>query len=122
MTSEIAGPIQNAFMWDDSPSGNSQADEALGSRRDPRAENRPDVAERASAPATRRGEPVGTRDGWLTTDEAVAYLGLPSRKALYQAVRRGQVPARRLGVRRMRFSRDELDRLLRGEATEGSGE
>jgi hypothetical protein len=32
------------------------------------------------------------------------------------------VPARRLGVRRMRFSRDELDRLLRGEASDGRGE
>jgi len=44
---------------------------------------------------------------WLTAEEAVAYLGLPSRKALYQAVRRGQVPVHRLGQRRMRFSRAE---------------
>ena len=51
---------------------------------------------------------------WLTTDQAAQYLGLPSRKALYQAVRRGQVPVHRLGPRRMRFHRDELDRLLAG--------
>jgi len=50
---------------------------------------------------------------WLTAEEAVAYLGLPSRKALYQAVRRGQVPVHRLGQRRMRFSRAELDEALR---------
>lgn len=45
---------------------------------------------------------------WLTAAQAAAYLGLPSIRALYQAVRRGQVPARRLG-RRLRFLRQELD-------------
>jgi len=49
---------------------------------------------------------------WLAADQAVRYLGLPSRKALYQAVRRGQVPVHRLGTRRMRFRRAELDQLL----------
>ncbi len=49
---------------------------------------------------------------WLTADEATVFLGLPSRKALYAAVERGQVPAHRLGRRRLRFSRDELDALL----------
>lgn len=49
---------------------------------------------------------------WLTADQAVEYLGLPSRKALYQSVRRGQVPAHRLGERRLRFHRDELDQIL----------
>lgn len=48
---------------------------------------------------------------WLDADEAFRFLRLPSRKALYQAVRRGQVPAHRLG-RRLRFSEMELDRLL----------
>lgn len=48
---------------------------------------------------------------WLTPIEAAVHLGLPSVRALYQAVRRGTVPAHRLG-RRLRFSRDELDRLL----------
>ena len=50
---------------------------------------------------------------WMSTDEAVSYLALPSRKALYQAVRRGQVPVYRRGPRRMRFSRVELDEILR---------
>jgi excisionase family DNA binding protein len=55
----------------------------------------------------------GPRQGeWLTAKEAVAYLRLPSARALYQAVRRGQVPAHRLGPRRLRFSRAELDRAL----------
>ena len=49
---------------------------------------------------------------WLTPDQVVRYLALPSRKALYEAVRRGQLPAHRLGARRMRFNRAELDRLL----------
>jgi excisionase family DNA binding protein len=48
---------------------------------------------------------------WLTVDEATAHLGFPSRKALYAAVERGQVPAHKLG-RRLRFRRDELDALL----------
>ncbi len=49
---------------------------------------------------------------WLNAAAAVAYLGLESRKALYQAVRRGDVPAHRLGKRRMRFHRAELDEAL----------
>jgi excisionase family DNA binding protein len=49
---------------------------------------------------------------WLGADQAARYLGLPSRKALYQAVRRGQVPVHRLGLRRMRFRRAELDQVL----------
>ncbi len=49
---------------------------------------------------------------WLTVEETVRYLGLPSRRALYQAIRRGQVPVHRLGARRMRFRRAELDQVL----------
>jgi len=120
MPSEIDGPVQNAFTWDSS-SGTSEPS-TRRPRSQPRAAKRHSSGE-APALAPPSSEPVaGVRDGWLTTDQAVAYLGLPSRKALYQAVRRGQVPARRLGVRRMRFSRDELDRLLRGEASDGRGE
>jgi excisionase family DNA binding protein len=48
------------------------------------------------------------RPRWLTTDQAAHYLGFPSRKALYQAVRRGQVPGHRIG-RRLRFDAAELD-------------
>lgn len=48
---------------------------------------------------------------WLTVDETVRYLGLPSRRALYQAVRRGQLPIHRMG-RRLRFRRAELDEAL----------
>lgn len=53
------------------------------------------------------------RHRWLTADEATAYLGLPTRKALYAAVARGQVSAHRLGRRRLRFKLDELENLLR---------
>lgn len=48
---------------------------------------------------------------WLTVEEAVSYLGLRSRMALYQAVRRGQIPVHHLG-RRLRFRRSELDERL----------
>ena len=48
---------------------------------------------------------------WLTGEAAAVYLSL-SKKALYQAVRRGQVPVHRLGGKRMRFSQPELDQLL----------
>jgi excisionase family DNA binding protein len=48
---------------------------------------------------------------WLSPDQARAYLSLPSRRALYQAVRRGTIPGHRLG-RLLRFYRPELDRLL----------
>jgi len=51
-------------------------------------------------------------DAWMTADEATAYLGYRSRAALYQAVRRGIVPAHRLGLRRLRFRRSELDAEL----------
>jgi excisionase family DNA binding protein len=52
-------------------------------------------------------------NGWLTAEAAAAYLGLPSSRALYMAVRRGQVPAHHLG-RRLRFSIRELDDAVRG--------
>ena len=79
------------------------------------------TAEREGAPATakpRQTHPVARQalpeglSRWLTADAATAYLGLPSRKALYAAVERGQVPAHRLGRRRLRFNLDELDTLL----------
>lgn len=51
---------------------------------------------------------------WLTPAQAVRYLGLPSIRALYQCVRRGQLPAHRLG-RSLRFLRGELDAVLKRE-------
>ncbi len=59
------------------------------------------------------GQRVARAPGWLTAGEAASYLGLPSRRALYMAIRRGQVPVHRLG-RRMRFDARELDESLRG--------
>jgi len=49
---------------------------------------------------------------WLNPPQAARYLGLPSLKALYQAVRRGQIPAHRLGLKRLRFNKHELDKLM----------
>ncbi len=53
---------------------------------------------------------------WLTPEQAADYLALPSRRALYQAVRRGLVPGHRLG-RLLRFYRPELDRILLARTT-----
>ncbi len=54
---------------------------------------------------------AGTEHRWLTATEATDYLGFPTRKALYCAVERAQVPAHKLG-RRLRFRSEELDALL----------
>ena len=74
-------------------------------------------AQQAVGPPARARSPQQTRvdeaqhGEWLTAVEAASYLRLPSAKALYQAIRRGQVPVHRLG-RRMRFKRSELDQVL----------
>ncbi len=62
------------------------------------------------APSKLQSEP------WMTADQAAAHLGLPSRKALYQAVRRGQIPVHRFG-KRLRFIRAELDSALLNAAS-----
>lgn len=48
---------------------------------------------------------------WMTAQQAWQYIGLPSVKALYQAIRRGDIPHYRCG-RRLRFKRAELDAWL----------
>jgi excisionase family DNA binding protein len=57
-----------------------------------------------------------TTDRWMNADQATEYLGMPSRKALYQAVRRGQIPGHRIG-RRLRFKAAELDRWINRSRT-----
>jgi hypothetical protein len=58
--------------------------------------------------------PMESQDtDWLDAKEATAFLKLPTPKALYAAVRRLEVPAMRLGNRRLRFSRAQLAGLLR---------
>jgi hypothetical protein len=48
---------------------------------------------------------------WLNSEEAVAYLRLPSLGALRNLVYRRQIPCTKLG-RLLRFDREELDRFL----------
>lgn len=60
-------------------------------------------------------------DPWMTADEAAAYLGYRTRDALYQAVRRGHLPVHRLGPRRLRFRRSELDAELAHTSSRLSG-
>ncbi len=57
----------------------------------------------------------GTFGTWLTAAEATAYLRLPSTRALYKRVERGQVPAHRWG-RQFRFRRRDLEALLTSSA------
>lgn len=71
----------------------------------------PPVAAKPARPTRIRSTAANDGEHWLTADEATAYLGLPSRKALYAAVERRQVPCSRLG-RRLRFRKEALDRLL----------
>ena len=54
---------------------------------------------------------VTTHRSWLTSDEAATYLRV-TRGALYQQVRRGQIPAHKLG-RCWRFDPTELDAAIR---------
>jgi len=51
------------------------------------------------------------RSPWMSPDQVAEYLALPSRKAVYEAARRGEIPCYRLG-RRLRFRREELDAVL----------
>lgn len=63
-----------------------------------------------------RPRPVNPdRERWLRAAEAASYLGL-SVEALYLAVRRGEVPACRLGRRRLRFRFADLERALKAVA------
>ena len=66
-------------------------------------------------------DPSTLSDPWMTADEAAAYLGYRTREALYQAVRRGHVPAHRIGARRLRFRRSELDAELARDSSRLSG-
>ena len=98
-----AGAEQAAFDW--SPQASAGTTQRTARRRPASGARRPGPAPAANLDAEDR------RLRWLTADEATAHLGFPSRKALYAAVERGQVPAHKLG-RRLRFRRAELDALL----------
>ncbi len=102
-------PEQATFPWDPvrAPTATPQA-RPLGTARRRR--------KRAKAALAAAGGP----SSWLTAGAAAAHLGFPSRRALYAAVERGQVPAHRLGQRRLRFKLDELDSLL-GRLHESAG-
>lgn len=50
---------------------------------------------------------------YLSPTDVVAYLRLPSLKALYGLVERKQIPYTRLGRRTLRFDRVELDLWLK---------
>ncbi|ABS26998.1 helix-turn-helix domain-containing protein [Anaeromyxobacter sp. Fw109-5] len=100
-----AGAEQAAFDW--SAKASVERPQRMAGRGQVAARAR--ARRPASAGADRDAEDRRLR--WLTADEATAHLGFPSRKALYAAVERGQVPAHKLG-RRLRFRRAELDALL----------
>ena len=100
-----AGAEQAAFDWTSKASA-ERTQRVAGRGPEPAR-----AGARRPAPATADLDAEDRRLRWLTADEATAHLGFPSRKALYAAVERGQVPAHKLG-RRLRFRRAELDALL----------
>ncbi len=57
-------------------------------------------------------KPLNVTGPWLNAEQAAEYLAMPTVKAIYEAVRRGQIPVYRLG-NRLRFRREELDKLLK---------
>lgn len=72
------------------------------------------LVRRLEADALRKGqdEPLQIhRPPLLTPDQACAYLGLPSVRAIYQRVRRG-MPVVKVG-RSLRFDQRELDHWMR---------
>jgi len=52
------------------------------------------------------------KGGWLNSKQAAARLAYPSIRALYQAMRRGNVPYYRHG-KRVLFKPEELDSLIK---------
>lgn len=63
-----------------------------------------------SAPRSPHRTPAPSE--WMTSAEAAQYIRIPTVKALYQRVARGQVKSYRLG-RQLRFRRGDLDSLMR---------
>jgi excisionase family DNA binding protein len=68
------------------------------------------LATSVTAPTTRVDEDA------MTAEEVAKFLKLPTPKAVYAAARRGTIPFVRLGNRRLRFSRKEVEELLRKSA------
>ncbi len=57
--------------------------------------------------------PEPTGDGLLTTEDVRRYLALPSKAAVYAMVRRGELPALRVGRRRIRFRTSDVLAVVR---------
>lgn len=68
------------------------------------------LASSVTAPTTK------VDDDAMTAEEVAKFLKLPTPKAVYAAARRGTIPFVRLGNRRLRFSRAQLEELLRKSA------
>ena len=68
-------------------------------------EMKDDVIETSSVGSLSLSEP------WMTVVDVRDYLSLPSKQAVYEAVRAGQLPVHRLG-HRLRFRKTEIDDVL----------
>lgn len=67
------------------------------------------------SPATLQQRERALDSPYLTSDEAVVYLRLPSRRSLYNHIRENALPVLRAGGD-FRFDRRELDAWLRGSS------
>ena len=56
-----------------------------------------------------------TGESWLTAKEAADYLRLPSTAAVYALNARRELKYHRVGKRRIRYDRRDLDQFLAGE-------
>lgn len=57
-------------------------------------------------------EPGQYEDQWMGPRAVVKYVGLPSIKAFYQSVQRGEIPAYKWRKRGLRCKKSELDALF----------
>lgn len=70
---------------------------------------------RVAAPPARKPSQPPADESWVYTVDEAALLLRIGRSAAYEAVRRGQLPALRLG-RKLRIPRKALEQMLMGES------
>jgi excisionase family DNA binding protein len=78
-----------------------------------------EALEEALETVVKRVVRADAEDTWFTVEEAAEHLSL-TEDALRQLLRRGRIPSHRIGERRIRFSKAELDNWIRSGAAEAA--